>query len=150
MSNSIAAKRSKIPQSTLKFFDDSYLLPENLPRKTGVGPDVGDVDLSHPYVSPGLAPTSLLLEALPSKVAIYTCRWDQLLVKGNVFRERLRKLVGEGGMERVGGMVIEDVIHGFDKAADFGVGNRKRERMYGDAVGDLGWMWDSSRIVDGD
>lgn len=43
-------------------------------------------------------------------------------------------------MERVGGFVVEDVIHGFDKTPCFVFGNRKRE-MYGDAVGELEGMW---------
>lgn len=91
--NPISAKKSKIPASTLKFFDESYFLRENLPKKTGPAgsspdPDTTWVDMSHPSISPALAPTFLLVTALPSRVAIYTCGWDQLLVEGNAFRDR--------------------------------------------------------------
>lgn len=37
-------------------------------------------------------------------------------------------------MSSVGGFVVEDAIHGFDKAPSFFFGNRKREGMYVDAV----------------
>lgn len=146
--NPIAAKKSKIPASALRFFDESYFLRENLPERTRTpagsspDPDATEVDMSHPSVSPGLAPTSLLVAALPSRVAIYTCGWDQLLVEGDVFRDRVGKLVTEGVMSSVDGFVVQDTIHGFDKAPSFCCGNRRRRGMYGDAVRVLGGMWD--------
>jgi acetyl esterase/lipase len=136
--NPIAAQKSMIKPDIYKFFDDSYLLPESIHRQHGTE----DVDMSHPYLSPGLTPTSLLLAAYPPAVAIYTCGWDQLLVEGNTFRERLRQLAVEGQMAHVGGMVVEDVIHGFDKKPSFIMGNKIRDRMYGDAARQLGIMWD--------
>ncbi|KAJ5959519.1 uncharacterized protein N7479_006669 [Penicillium vulpinum] len=135
--NPIAAQKSMIPPSLYKFFDDSYLLAEGLPKR----PSTGRVDMSHPYLSPGLAPASLLYVAYPPAVAVYTCGWDQLLVEGNTFRERLCGFVEEGKMASVGGFVVEDVIHGFDKKPSFLRGNQMRERMYGDAVNQLKVMW---------
>lgn len=139
--NPIAARKSMIKPNVFKLFDDSYLDPENLPYSS-TGTESKEVDMAHPYLSPGLTPTPLLLAAYPSNVAIYTCGWDQLLVEGNEFRERLRLLAVEGQMAHVGGMVIEDVVHGFDKKPSFIMGNKTRDRMYGDAVRQLGIMWD--------
>ncbi|KAJ5435123.1 Alpha/beta hydrolase fold-3 [Penicillium cf. griseofulvum] len=135
--NPIAAEKSMISLSLFKFFDDSYLLPAGLPKRPGKY----GVDMSHPYLSPGLAPASLLYEAYPPAVAIYTCGWDQLLVEGNTFRERLGGFVEEGKMAGVGGYVVEDVVHGFDKKPSFCKGNEVREKMYGDAVNQLKVMW---------
>lgn len=140
--NPIASKKSMIWPEAFRFFDESYLMPENLPRKVGAS---GEIDMCHPYVSPGLAPEGLILAAYPGSLAIYTCGWDQLLVEGNVFRERLRGMVGPGGLSHVGGMVIEDVIHGFDKKPSFFLGNAARDRMYGDAVRQLEVMWKEGR-----
>jgi acetyl esterase/lipase len=141
--NPIAARKSMIKPGVFKVFDDSYLDPENLPYAS-VGTEGGSkqVDMAHPYLSPGLMPTSLLLAAYPPNVSIYTCGWDQLLAEGNEFRERLRLLAVEGQMAHVGGTVIEDVVHGFDKKPSFVMGNKTRDRMYGDAVRQLGVMWD--------
>ncbi|KAJ5646776.1 hypothetical protein N7490_003148 [Penicillium lividum] len=135
--NPIAAERSLIPQSVLTFFDESYLVSENLPK----GEDGKSVNMAHPYLSPGLAPTELLLEAFPPAVAIYTCGWDQLLIEGSVLRERVCQFVDEGRMRRCGGFVIEDVIHGFDKRPTFCLGDKVRDRMYADANEELEIMW---------
>jgi acetyl esterase/lipase len=135
--NPIAAEKSMISLSLFKFFDDSYLLPAGLPKRPGAD----RVDMSHPYLSPGLAPASLLYESYPPAVAIYTCGWDQLLVEGNTFRERLGRFVEEGKMASVGGYVVEDVVHGFDKKPSFFKRNEVRGKMYGDAVNQLKMMW---------
>ncbi|OQE46850.1 hypothetical protein PENCOP_c001G03677 [Penicillium coprophilum] len=135
--NPIAAQKSMISPSIFKFFDDSYLVAAGLPKRPGTD----RVDMSHPYLSPGLVPASLLSAAYPPAVAIYTCGWDQLLVEGNRFRKRLGGFVEEGSMASVGGFVVEDVVHGFDKKPSFWKGNQKRERMYGDAIKQLKMMW---------
>ncbi|KAJ5383748.1 hypothetical protein N7517_001659 [Penicillium concentricum] len=135
--NPISAQKSMISPSMYKFFDDSYLLAAGLPKRPGTG----RMDMSHPYLSPGLAPASLLYAAYPPAVAIYTCGWDQLLVEGNTFRERLGGFVEEGKMASVGGFVVEDVVHGFDKKPSFWRGNQVRDRMYGDALNQLKVMW---------
>ncbi|KAJ5835745.1 CAZyme family CE10 [Penicillium robsamsonii] len=104
--NSLAAQKSTNSPSMYKFFDDSYLLVAGLLKR----PSTGRVDVSRPYLSPRLAPASLLHAAYPPAVAIYTCGWDQLL----------GGFVEEGKMVSVGGSVVEDVIHVFDKKPLFG------------------------------
>ncbi|KAJ5467235.1 hypothetical protein N7475_004987 [Penicillium sp. IBT 31633x] len=135
--NPVASQKSMISPSVFKFFDDSYLLEAGLPRRAGTG----RVDMSHPFLSPGLAPASLLQAAYPPAVAVYTCGWDQLLVEGNAFRERLSGFVDKGKMKSVGGFAVGDVIHGFDKKPSFWKGNTLREGMYGDAIDHLKTMW---------
>ncbi|KAJ6095776.1 hypothetical protein N7486_006522 [Penicillium sp. IBT 16267x] len=135
--NPIAAERSMIPPKVLRFFDESYLLPENLPKKE----DGVSVDMAHPYLSPALAPTNLFLTALPPSVSIYTCGWDQLLVEGNALREKVCKFVDEGRMKHCGGLTIENVVHGFDKRPTFCLGDEARDKMYGDANEELRIMW---------
>lgn len=135
--NPIAVDKSMVSSSIFAFFDDSYLLADNLPKKPGTD----EVDMAHPYLSPGLAPTSLLLAAYPPIISIYTCGWDQLLVEGNTLRDRLRQLAAEGHLAHVGGFMVENVTHGFDKKPSFGMGHRARDRMYGDAVQQLRLMW---------
>ncbi|OQD74156.1 hypothetical protein PENDEC_c012G02277 [Penicillium decumbens] len=142
--NPIASEKSMIPKSVLKVFDSSYLVPGNLPRKPGSD----EIDIAHPYLSPGLTPSSLLLAAYPPIVAIYTCGWDQLLVEGNSFRERLEKFVDEGAMIHVGGMVIDEVNHGFDKKPCFITGNPKRDQMYEDAIKQLEMMCEIKDLSD--
>ncbi|EME41239.1 hypothetical protein DOTSEDRAFT_73603 [Dothistroma septosporum NZE10] len=82
-------------------FDDSYLHPPK------------DVSLDSPYLSPGVAPTSLLRNALPHEIIMHTCEWDMLLDEGQTFYERL--ISGEIGKNVVYSMV-EGVPHGWDKA----------------------------------
>ncbi|KAJ5093884.1 hypothetical protein N7456_009745 [Penicillium angulare] len=134
--NPVAAERGMIPPSIFEFFDKSYLVPENLPKT-----EDGKVDMGHPYLSPGLTPTNLLLAAFPGSVAIYTCGWDQLLVEGDALRERICKFVDEGRMKHCGGFMVEDAIHGFDKRPTFCVGSPEREKMFADAIEQLGIMW---------
>ncbi|KAJ9491302.1 hypothetical protein VN97_g1944 [Penicillium thymicola] len=135
--NPIAAQNTMISPSMYELFDGSYLFPASLPKRQGTG----RTDMSHPYLSPGLAPAYLLYVSYPSAVAIYTCGWDQLLVEGNTFRERLSGFVEEGKMMSVGGFVVGDVAHGFDKKPSFWRGNQVRGRMYGDAVNQLKARW---------
>lgn len=135
--NPISPTKSMVSPSVFRFFDASYLLFAGLPKQLSTG----RVDMSHPYLSPGLAPASMLHAAYPPAVAIYTCGWDQLLFEGNTFRERLCGFVEEGKMESVGGFVVEGVVHGFDKKPSFCRGNQVRENMYGDAINQLKVMW---------
>ena len=135
--NPIAPRKSMIPASALNFFDESYLLPANLPTKPGTD----EVDFSHPHLSPGLAPAQMLLAAYPGSVSIYTCGWDQLLAEGNMFRARLREIFSENDVFHIGGLVVEDTAHGFDKKPSFCLGNATRDQMYGDAAQQLEFMW---------
>ncbi|KAJ5669658.1 hypothetical protein N7462_010728 [Penicillium macrosclerotiorum] len=144
--NPIAPQKSMISPSLYAFFDESYLLPKALPKKPGSE----EIDMAHPYLSPGLATACLLEASCPANVAIYTCGWDQLLAEGNAFRERLRQLRGgedEEGGGHVGGMTMEGTIHGFDKKPSFCLGNRKRDQMYGDAVAQLDIMWREGALL---
>lgn len=64
-----------------------------------------------------------------------------MIVEGNEFRERLRGFVGSRGLVHVGGMVMDDVVHGFDKTPCFFLGNGPRDRMYGERVRQLEMIW---------
>ena len=68
-SNAISGTKWPIPKVLFDLFDNSYLYPQPL-------------DMSSPYLFPGLASEQMLVEALPDKMAIYTFEWDQLLVEG--------------------------------------------------------------------
>ncbi|CAG7942351.1 unnamed protein product [Penicillium salamii] len=136
-SNPIAVEKSMISDSVYWFFDHSYLFPGSLPKVPGGN----RVNMAHPYLSPGRAAEEALLAAYAPAVAIYTCAWDQLLVEGEAFRDRLGRLVREGKMGSVGGFVVEGVIHGFDKKPSFWRKAPERERMYSDALRELGIMW---------
>lgn len=141
--NPVCRDKAMISPEVFSFFDNSYLLVQNLPRK----PSSHVVDMSDKLLSPALAPSCLLLSALPPCVAIYTCGWDQLYVEGNEFRERLKRFVDEGKMEYVGGLALEDTIHGFDKRPSFCMANDTRDRMYGDGVQQLGIMWKYNELT---
>ncbi|KAJ5346665.1 hypothetical protein N7541_009147 [Penicillium brevicompactum] len=135
--NPISSEKSMISPSLFEFFDNSYLPHAALPKFSGTD----RVDMSHPYLSPGIAPESTLLPAYAPAVAIYTCAWDQLLVEGNTFRERLAGFVNDGKMTSVGGFMVEDVVHGFDKMPSFWKKAPARAKMYDDALKQLGTMW---------
>lgn len=113
--NPIAAEKVATPKSWDKLFVDCYL---------GFGP----VELSSPYLSPGLASDDILREALPKKIAIFTCSWDALLEEGEVFRKRLSTL----GKSAVG-TEIEGVNHAFDRFPGKGA-HLKMDNMYREAL----------------
>jgi acetyl esterase/lipase len=91
----------ELPALFTNLFDDSYLHPPK------------DVSLDSPYLSPGVAPTSLLKNALPQDIIMHTCEWDMLLDEGQAFYERLK--APDVGKDVVYTMV-EGVPHGWDKA----------------------------------
>ncbi|KEQ75725.1 alpha/beta-hydrolase [Aureobasidium namibiae CBS 147.97] len=90
-----------LPAIFTNLFDESYLHP----------PDT--IPLDSPYLSPGIAPTALLAEALPQDIIMHTCQWDMLLAEGEKFRDRL---TGKGINKTVHYKMIEGVPHGWDKA----------------------------------
>ncbi|THW96114.1 alpha/beta-hydrolase [Aureobasidium pullulans] len=90
-----------LPAIFTNLFDESYLHP----------PDT--IPLDSPYLSPGIAPTNLLAEALPQDIIMHTCQWDMLLAEGEKFRDRL---TGKGINKTVHYKMIEGVPHGWDKA----------------------------------
>lgn len=94
------AKRidQQLPQFFTELFDSSYLVPPTM-------------NMSNPYLSPGVAPKHLLA-GLPEEIVIFACEWDMLLEEAEHFKDRL---TGELG-KTVHYHVIEGVAHGFDKA----------------------------------
>lgn len=88
----------QLPAVFTELFDDSYLQPPSL-------------DLAHPWLSPGVAPTRML-EALPDDIVLFCCEWDMLLAEGERFRDRLAKDLGK----RVHYHCVPGVPHGWDKA----------------------------------
>jgi hypothetical protein len=87
-----------LPAVFTELFDDSYLQPPSL-------------DLAHPWLSPGVAPTRML-EALPDDIVMFCCEWDMLLAEGEKFRDRLQNDLGK----RVRYTMVPGVPHGWDKA----------------------------------
>jgi len=91
----------ELPAFFTNLFDDSYLHPPK------------DVALDSPYLSPGVAPTELLRDALPEEIILHTCEWDMLLDEGEEFHKRL--ISPEIG-KTVHYTMIPGVPHGWDKA----------------------------------
>jgi hypothetical protein len=87
-----------MPKFFTDLFDASYLQPPTL-------------DLSSPYLSPGLAPAELLRE-LPDTIMIYPCEFDGLKVEAAAFRKRLEEEIGKTVRWRE----VEEVPHGWDKS----------------------------------
>lgn len=87
-----------LPAVFTELFDDSYLQPPSL-------------DLSHPWLSPGVAPDAMLT-ALPDDIVLFCCEWDMLLAEGEQFRDRLKNDLGK----RVHYHKVPGVPHGWDKA----------------------------------
>ena len=114
-SNLLSKMKGAEPAWLHQIIDDSYY--QNLPPE-------GRASLN---MSPALAPRDALVTGLPSKLAIFTCEWDKLLVEGEDFRERL-KAIGK----TVGGTIIEHVGHGFDRK--MGKHALERDQMYQKAV----------------
>ena len=91
----------ELPALFTDLFDESYLHPPNT------------ISLDSPYLSPGVAPTSLLRSALPEEIIMHTCEWDMLLDEGEIFKDRLNS--AELG-KHVWYSMVEGVPHGWDKA----------------------------------
>ncbi|MCJ1405200.1 hypothetical protein MMC11_008426 [Xylographa trunciseda] len=124
-SNAISGVKGPIPKALFDLFDHSYLYP-------------GSLDMTSPYLSPGLAPDELLLNALPDSIYIHTCEWDQLLVEGEKFRERLKGLG-----KFVSGSMTKEVVHAWDKRPSFSKEHPVRDRVYAEAMGEMMKMLDS-------
>lgn len=94
-------KDQELPALFTDLFDESYLHPPH------------SISLDSPYLSPGVAPTPLLKNALPHEIFLVTCEWDMLLDEGVAFHKRL--VSPEIGKNVIYHM-IEGVPHGWDKA----------------------------------
>jgi len=99
-------------------FDQSYLNPRP--------------DMYSPLLSPGLAPDSLVKEALPQSMVMITCWGDGLWVEGEKFRERLKALG-----KRVDGYTVDGAVHGWDKWPSWWHGNVSRDEAYKSAAESL-------------
>jgi acetyl esterase/lipase len=91
----------ELPALFTDLFDDSYLHPPK------------DVSLDSPYLSPAVAPTSLLRNALPYEIVLHTCEYDMLLDEGVTF---YRRLISDEVDKNVVYNMIPGVPHGWDKA----------------------------------
>ncbi|KAJ8096672.1 alpha/beta-hydrolase [Lipomyces tetrasporus] len=125
-SNLISAEKSPIPEGLFKFFDASYLYPQ-------------PIDMGSPYLSPGLASEELLVAALPDRLMVYSCEWDQLLVETEKFRKRLQELG-----KKVGGRIVLGEAHAWDKRPSFMKGDKKRDQVYAESTAELGKMWQTA------
>jgi len=94
-------KDQELPAIFTDLFDDSYLHPP------------ASISLDSPYLSPGVAPTSLLENALPDEIIMHTCEWDMLLEEGEAFHQRL---IAPPLNRNVWYRMVEGVPHGWDKA----------------------------------
>lgn len=119
--------KQQVQDFLFRLFDDSYLYPRDR------------LSMSSKYLSPGLAPSEILREAFPDKVAIFTCGLDPLHAEGEEFRQRL---IGLG--KQVGGRVIDGVDHAWDKLPTFRRQNPKRDEMYAEAAALLLEMFDKT------
>lgn len=91
----------ELPALFTDLFDESYLHPPNT------------ISMDSPYLSPGVAPASLLKAALPQEIIMHTCEWDMLLDEGAQFKDRLiSDEIGKNVFYRM----VEGVPHGWDKA----------------------------------
>ncbi len=91
----------EIPALFTDLFDESYLHP----------PDT--ISMDSPYLSPGVAPSALLKNALPHEIIMHTCEWDMLLEEGEEFNKRLTSPEID---KHVVYKMVEGVPHGWDKA----------------------------------
>lgn len=94
-------KDQELPSLFTDLFDQSYLHPPNT------------IPLDSPYLSPGIAETALLREALPNEIIMHTCEWDMLLAEGIKFKDRL---ISKEINKNVVYTMVEGVPHGWDKA----------------------------------
>jgi acetyl esterase/lipase len=96
-----------------------------------------NVSMSDPYLSPGVAPASLL-KSLPDEVIIYTCEWDELLVEAERFRDRLVQELGK----KVTYRRVDGVAHAWDKSPNFLLAKPLREEVYAEACSHLKRVFD--------
>ena len=93
-----AAKDQQISAIFTELFDESYLHPPTL-------------DLANPLLSPGQAPTEMLVD-LPQNIVIIACEYDMLLAEAEKFRDRLKAET----QKNVTFYMVPEVPHAWDKA----------------------------------
>ncbi|KAF9264405.1 hypothetical protein L218DRAFT_958453 [Marasmius fiardii PR-910] len=109
-----------LPKFFTNLFDASYLYP------------VKGVDLSSPWLSPGIAPDPMIKQ-LPVNIILYTCEWDELQAEGETFYRRLVDVFDK----KVVYKKIAGVCHAFDKTPNPFRWDNKIETMYRDACREL-------------
>ncbi|KAG7087144.1 hypothetical protein E1B28_013124 [Marasmius oreades] len=109
-----------LPKFFTNLFDASYL-----PNNRGV-------DLSSPWLSPGIAPDPMIKQ-LPENIILYTCEWDELQAEGEKFYRRLVDVFDK----KVVYKTITGVCHAFDKTPNPFHWDQKIEKMYRDACREL-------------
>lgn len=109
-----------LPLFLTNVFDASYLHPPHA------------ISMDNPYLSPAVAPDSILIAGLPEHVALYTCEWDQLCAEGEAFRTRLHSLG-----KKVTGRLVRGVQHGWDRAPNPFRDDLKAEVVYREACAEL-------------
>lgn len=103
-------------------FDASYIHPKS------------DIDLSDPYLSPAAADDSVLCEAYPDEIILYTCEYDMLNAEGVAFGERLSSpRVGK----TIHGGLIKGVAHAFDKKPNPISFPKSADHCYAEACSEL-------------
>lgn len=122
----------QLPAVFTELFDDSYLQPPSL-------------DLSHPWLSPGVAPADMLAK-LPDDIVLFCCEWDMLLAEGERFRDRLGIELGK----RVGYHCVPGVPHAWDKAPNPLRESPGARAQYVAACKELNRMFDQDDEPDGD
>lgn len=122
----------QLPAVFTELFDDSYLQPPSL-------------DLSHPWLSPGVAPDDMLTK-LPDDIVMFCCEWDMLLAEGERFRDRLGNELGK----RVSYHCVPGVPHAWDKAPNPLRESPGARTQYMAACKELKRMFDLDDEPDGD
>jgi len=104
-----------MPEFFTNLFDASYLYPPK------------NIDVSSPYLSPGVAPDSLL-RGLPRDILLYTCEYDELCSEGIRLRDRLQS---EPLNKNVFWRMVEGEQHAWDKSPNGK--DPKRDKFYTEA-----------------
>lgn len=118
--STISRPDQALPKFYTDLFDASYLYP------------LQQVDMHSPWLSPGTAP-DLMIRDLPQNIIMYTCEWDELLVEGERFHERLVNDFDK----RVVYKKVLGVAHAFDKTVSPISWDPKIEAMYKDVCMEL-------------
>jgi acetyl esterase/lipase len=127
-------KEKNLPPMLTNLFDESYM-----------GPDADKIDVHDPYLSPAAASDTVLREALPDNIVIYTCEWDMLNAEGVAFGERLQD---ENIGKIVKGGLIKEVVHAFDKKPNPLSFPKSAQRCYGEACAELTRLFGRSVAVE--
>lgn len=114
-SNPISKMKGQEPPWMHRMIDEAYYC--NLPAE----------GLAHINFSPAKASEEELRNGLPTRIALFTCEFDKLLVEGEEFRRKLQALG-----KVLGGRMIMGMKHGFDKQPGKHV--EARDHMYSEAI----------------